>query len=162
MSTRGIFYRASAVAVWAFALVAPVGTENAVAQPAPVFRDIRVDVAPLRANAGDPTATWVQQELRGQLAQALAGRMARNGAPLTVRIDYLTLGPPTGEMLHASASLDNISGVAIIGGQQTPIRASNSYYSSPIDQTMIEQSNHRRVAQLTQVLAQWIAQGAFF
>jgi hypothetical protein len=88
--------------------------------------------------------------------------MARNGAPLTVRIDYLTLGPSTGEMLHASASLDNIIGVAIIGGQQTPARASNSYYSSPIDQTMIEQSNHYRVSQLTQVLAQWIAQGAFF
>ena len=162
MSNHGVFYRASAVALWAFALVAPVGREGAVAQPGAVFRDIRVDVQPLRANAGDPTATWVQQELQGQLAQALAGRMARNGAPLIVRVDYLTLGPPTGEMLHASASLDNIIGVAIIGGQQTPVRASNSYYSSPIDQTMIEQSNHYRVSQLTQVLAQWIAQGAFF
>jgi hypothetical protein len=162
MSTPGIFYRASAVAVWAFALVAPVVTENAVAQPTPVFRNIRVDVAPLRANAGDPTVTWVQQELQGQLAQALAGRMSRNGAPLTVRIDYLTLGPSTGEMLHAAASLDNISGVAIVGGRQAPVRASNSYYTSPIDQTMIEQSNHDRVSQLTQVLAQWIAQGAFF
>ena len=162
MSIHGIFYRASAVAFWAFALVTAVGSESAVAQSAANFRDIRVDVRPLRANAGDPTATWVQQELQGQLTQALAGRVSRNGAPLTVRIDYLTLGPSTGEMLHASASLDNISGVAIIGGQQTPVRASNSYYSSPVDQTMIEQSNHYRVSQLTQVLAQWIAQGAFF
>ena len=133
---------------------------GAVAEPGAVFRDIRVDVQPLRDNAGDPTATWVQQELQGQLAQALAGRMARGNA-FTVRVDYLTLGPPTGEM-HASASLDNIMGVAIIGGQQTPIRATNGYYSSPVDQTMIEQSNHRRVSQLTQVLAQWIAQGVFF
>jgi hypothetical protein len=162
MSIHGIFYRASALALWAFALVAPVGSEGAVAQPPAVFRDIRVDVQPLRANAGDPTATWVQQELPGQLAQALAGRMAPNGAPLTVRIDYLTLGPSTGEMLHASASLDNINGVAIIGGHETPVRATNSYYSSPVDQTMIVQSNHDRVSQLTQVLAQWIAQGAFF
>jgi hypothetical protein len=162
MSNHGVFYRASVVALWGFALVAPLGSEGAVAEPGATFRDIRVDVQPLRASAGDPTATWVQQALQGQLAQALAGRMAPNGAPLTVRVDYLTLGPPTGEMLHASASLDNISGVAIIGGQQTPIRASNSYYSSPVDQTMIEQSNHYRVSQLTQVLAQWIAQGAFF
>jgi hypothetical protein len=79
-----------------------------------------------------------------------------------VRIDYLTLGPSTGEMLHAASSLDNISGVAIIGGQQTPVQATSSYYSSPVDQTMIEQSNHDRVSQLTQVLAQWIAQGAYF
>jgi hypothetical protein len=162
MSTHGIFYRAAVLAFWAFALTAAVGSQSAVAQSSPTFRDIRVDVAPLRANAGDPTAAWVQQELPGQLAQALAGRMARNGAPLTVRIDYLTLGPSTGEMLHASASLDNISGIAIIGGQQTPVRATSSYYSSPVDQTMIERSNHDRVSQLTQVLAQWIAQGAFF
>ncbi|MBV8107320.1 MAG: hypothetical protein JO223_22415 [Hyphomicrobiales bacterium] len=161
MPTRGILYCASAVALWAFALVAPVGSE-AVAQSAPVFRDIRVDVQPLRANAGDPTAAWVQQELPGRLAQALAGRLAPNGAPLIVRIDYLTLGPSTGEMLHASASLDNINGVAIVGGHETPVRATNSYYSSPVDQTMIVQSNHDRVSQLTQVLAQWIAQGAFF
>jgi hypothetical protein len=139
-----------------------VGTQTVSAQSAPSFRDIRVDVAPLRANAGDPTAAWVQQQLPGELARALAGRMARNGAPLTVRIDYLTLGPSTGEMLHASASLDNIAGVAIIGGQQTPVFATTSYYSSPVDQTMIAQSNHERVAQLAQALAYWIARGAFF
>src|SRR6516225_7407570 len=51
---------------------------------------IRVDVAPLRANAGDPTATWVERELPRRLAQALAGRVPK-GATLTVRIDYLTL-----------------------------------------------------------------------
>jgi hypothetical protein len=137
-------------------------SEAASAQSAPAFRDVRVDVQPLRANAGDPTATWVEQDLTGQLAQALAGRMARDGAPLTVRIDYLTLGPSTGEMLHASASLDNIQGVAVINGRETPIRATSSYYTNPIDQTMIERSNRERVAQLTQALAYWIGHGAFF
>jgi hypothetical protein len=161
MSGHGIFYRA-AFAFWVFAVIGAAGSQSASAQSTATFRNIRVDVAPLRANAGDPTAAWVQQELPGQLAQALAGRMALNGAPLTVRIDYLTLGPSTGEMLHASASLDNISGVAIVGGQQTPVRATSSYYSSPVDQTMIERSNRDRVSQLTQVLAQWIGQGAFF
>lgn len=134
----------------------------AFAQSAPAFRDIRVDVQPLRANAGDPTATWVEQDLAGQLAQALSGRMARDGAPLTIRIDYLSLGPSTGEMLHASASLDNIQGVAVINGRETPIRATSSYYTNPIDQTMIERSNRDRVAQLTQALAYWIGHGAFF
>jgi hypothetical protein len=162
MSAHGKSGRAAAVAFLAFVLIIAVGNQSVFAQSVSSFRDIRVDVAPLRANAGDPTAAWVQQQLPGELARALAGRMARNGAPLTLRIDYLTLGPSTGEMLHASASLDNIIGVAIIGGQQTPVFATTSYYSSPVDQTMIEQSNHDRVAQLTQALAYWIAHGAFF
>ena len=150
-----------AMVVSTFAIVTAIAVQSALAQPGLTFRDVRVDVSPLRANAGDPTAAWVQQELQGQLAQALSGRMARDAAVI-VRIDHLTLGPNTGEMLHAAASLDNINGVAIIGGQQTPVRATTSYYTSPIDQTMIEQSNHARVSQLTQALADWIARGAFF
>jgi hypothetical protein len=150
--------------LWLPALTLSAGfvSDSALAESAPTFRDIHVDVQPLRANAGDPTATWVQEDLPGQLAQALAGRMSRDGAPLTVRIDYLTLGPPTGEMLHASASLDNILGVAVINGHETPIRATTSFYTNPIAQTMVEQSNRDRVAQLTQALAYWIAHGAFF
>jgi len=129
MSTTHGISHCAAVLFSAFALVAFTGSRGAVAQSRSTFRDIRVDVAPLRANAGDPTAAWVQQELPRQLAHALAGRIAPNGPSLTVRIDYLTLGPSTGEMLHAASSLDNISGVAIIGGQQTPVQATSSYYS---------------------------------
>jgi hypothetical protein len=65
-------------------------------------------------------------------------------------------------MLNASASIDNIQGVAVINGQETPIRATNNYYTNPIDQTMIERSNRDRVAQLTQALAYCIGHGAFF
>jgi predicted NBD/HSP70 family sugar kinase len=148
--------------VGTFAIVTAIAAQSALAQSGLTFHDVQVDVSPLRANAGDPTATWVQQELSIQLAQALAGRMARNGAPLIVRIDYLTLGPSTGTMLHAAATLDNINGVAIIGGQQAPVRATTSFYTSPIAQTMVEQSNHDRVSQLTQALAFWIARGEFF
>jgi hypothetical protein len=162
MSTHRILCRVAMVAFWALALVAATASESALAQSASTFRDIRVDVQPLRANAGDPTAAWVERELPRQLARALAGRMSPNGAPLTVRIVYLTLGPSTGEMLHASASLDNISGVAIVGGRATPVAATASYYTNPFDQTMIEQSNHDRVSQLAQVLAFWIGQGAYF
>ena len=117
---------------------------------------IRVDVGPLRANAGDPTATWVAEYLPGQLAEALASRMAH--ANLTVRIDYLTLGPNSGGYGPTGSSYDNIEGVATINGVETPVRATSSYYSSAIDQTMIEQSNRERVRLLTQALAYWIAQ----
>jgi hypothetical protein len=153
-----------AIVAAAFAIVAAVAAQSALAQGQGglTFRSVQVDISPLRGSAGDPTAAWVQRELPIQLTQALAGRMARNGATLIVRIDYLTLGPNTGEMLHAGASIDNINGFAIIGGHETPVRATSSYYSSPVDQTMIERSNHDRVSQLTQALAFWIAQGSFF
>ena len=162
MSIHRIFNRLALAASLALALSASALSRAALADSMPTFRDVRVDVQPLRANAGDPTATWVQEDLSALLARGLAGRIAPGGAPLTIRIDYLTLGPSTGEMLHSSASLDNIQGVAVINGHETPIRASNSYYTNPIDQTMIERSNRDRVAQLTQVLAYWIGHGVFF
>jgi hypothetical protein len=162
MSISLILDRAALLVLSALALCLAALSQGALAGSAATFRNIRVDVQPLRANAGDPTATWVEQDLSSQLAQALAERMAHDGAPLTVRIEYLTLGPSTGEMLHASASLDNIQGVAVINGQETPIRAASSYYTNPVDQTMIERSNRDRVAQLTQALAYWIGHGAFF
>ena len=154
--------RAAIAAFGALALLPTIAGQRALAQPGLTFRDIRVDVAPLRANGGDPTAAWVQRELPVQLAQALAGRMSRNGATLIVRIDYLTLGPNNGDGIHSNSSWDNMSGVAIVNGAQIPVRATTSYKSSPIDQTMIEQSNHLRVSQLVQALAYWIAHGAFF
>src|SRR4249920_3904827 len=73
-------------------LVPAVVVRSALAQPNVRFRDIVVDVSPLRASMGDPTAAWVQQELPGALAQALAGYMApgdRHGATLVARIDDL-------------------------------------------------------------------------
>jgi len=162
MSIGCIFRRAGVLVSLALALSLTAFGQGSFAQSALTFRDVHVDVQPLRANAGDPTATWVEEDLHAQLAQALAGRMSRDGAPLTIRIDYLTLGPQTGEMLHAGASLDNILGVAVIGGRETPIRATSSYYSTPVDQTMIERSNRERVSQLTQALTYWIAHDVYF
>jgi hypothetical protein len=162
MSTLEMMRGAAFAACGVFALIMAADNNTALAQSGLRFRNIRVDVSPLRAHALDPTAAWVQQELPARLAQALAGRMAPDGATLIVRIDYLTLGPNTGEMLHAAASLDNINGVAIIGGQQVQVRATTSYYTNPVDQTMIVQSNRERVSQLVQALADWIGRGAFF
>ena len=74
---------------------------------------IHVDVAPLRENAGDPTAAWVAQAMPGALAQALA-EVGRPGAPVSVRIDYVILGPNTGNAGGpAGSSPDQMVGVVI-------------------------------------------------
>ena len=152
--------RAALVSVGGLVLMQALFMQNAFARRLTQPGGIRVDVAPLRANAGDPTAAWVERELPAALARWMAGRIPSGG--LTVRIDYLALGPNNGAAIHSNQSWDNISGVAIVGGRRIPVRATSSYLSSPVDQTMIEQSNHDRVSALVQVLAQWIGQGAFF
>ena len=155
--------RRDALACLSFAsLFSAAWARSAPAQAAEAFRSIRVDVSPLRANAGDPTAAWVERELPRALAAALAPRMARSGATLVVRIDTLTLGSNVGSNVHSSVSIDNIGGVAIVNGAQIPVRATSNYDSSPIDQTMIEQSNHARVSALVEALAYWIGKGSYF
>ena len=115
---------------------------------------IRVDVAPLRASAGDPTATWVEQELPRQLAEApLSGRHTAKGGTLVVRVDSLTLGPN-----KDGRAWDNISGVATIGGVERPVRATSRYWASAIDPSTIARSNHARVLAAVQALAFWITQ----
>jgi hypothetical protein len=152
MYTLGLIRRVAIAACSAFALLVAVACQNALAQSGLPIRNIQVDVAPLRVNVGDPTASWVQQGLPIQLAKALAGRMSPKGGTLVVRIDSLTLGPN-----KDSWAWDNISGVAMIGGVQWPVRATAKYQASAIDQTMFEASNHRRVTQLVQALTYWLA-----
>jgi hypothetical protein len=148
----GLIRRAAIAACSAFAFLAAVACQNAFAQSGVPIRNIQVDVAPLRASVGDPTASWVQERLPGQLAKALAGRMSPKGSTLIVRIDSLTLGPN-----KDSRAWDNIGGVATIGGVQRPVRATSRYWASAIDQTQFEQSNRQRVTLLVQALAYWLA-----
>ena len=115
MYTLGLIRRVAIAACSAFALLAAVASQNALAQSSRPIRNIQVDVAPLRANVGDPTASWVQQGLSNQLAQTLAGRMTTQGGTLVVRIDYVALGP-----IKDSSAWDNISGVAMIGAYNGP------------------------------------------
>ena len=152
MSGQAFTRRAAIVACGAVALVT-MGGGVALAQSRLAVGAIRVDVAPLRANAGDPTATWVEQELPRQLAEAMSGRLTAKGATLVVRIDTLTIGPN-----KDSRAWDNISGVAIVGGVARPVRAISRYWASAIDQALIEQSNHARVSAAVRALAFWIAQ----
>ena len=152
MSTSGWDRRAAIAACGAFALQTAM-RGGARAESRLGVGAIRVDVAPLRASAGDPTATWVEQELPRELAQALSGHLTRNGAPLIVRVDSLTLGPNKDDR-----AWDNISGVATLGGVARPVRATSRYWASAIDQARFEQSNHARVSAVAQALAYWIAQ----
>ena len=73
---------------------------------------IRVDVAPLRANAGDPTATWVEQELPGQLAEALSGRLTPKGATLVVRSTLSRSGRTRTTGLGTTSAASRRSGVS--------------------------------------------------
>jgi len=152
--TLGLTRRAALMAVLAAAGAAPAMA----ARPGPA--SIRVDVAPLRAGAGDPTASWVEAELPG----ALAGAFAEHAPPagLTVRIETLTLGPNAPACVHGGSSPDTIGGVAVVGGREIPVRATTKYMVNPVDQTMIERSNHDRVSRLVEALAFWIGHGAFF
>ena len=152
MSTPRLTRRSAIAVCGALALVTGIGDQNALAESGRRFGNIRVDVARLRTNAGDQIAAWVQQELPGRLAEAMAARMAPNGATLVVRVDYLTFGP-----IKDSAAWDNISGVAVVGDVERPVRATARHQVSAIDQTMIEQTNHYRVAQLVQALTFWLA-----
>ena len=152
MSTPDWDRRAAIAASGAFALVAAMAGKIALAQSGLAVGNIRVDVAPLRASAGDPTATWVEQELPRQLAEALSGHGTPKGGTLVVRVDSLTLGPN-----KDGRAWDNISGVATIGGVERPVRATSRYWASAIDPATIAQSNHARVSAAVQALTFWIA-----
>ncbi len=152
--------RAAFAALGAMPLAAVAASQGALARttlprPGP---GIRVDVAPLAANAGEPTAQWVAQALPGQIARNLAQRGV--SANVFVRVDYVILGPNSGSNGPAGSSWDNIEGVATINGVEMPVRAVSSYYPMAVDPTMTEQSNRDRVTQLTEALAYWIAQDA--
>jgi hypothetical protein len=158
MSTSILARRVVIAAIGAITLAAVAAPPAALARRTLSPPGIRVDVAPLAANAGEPTAEWVAQALPGQIAQNLAGRGVT--ASVSVRIDYLTLGSNVAANGPAGSSYDNIEGVATIDGVEMPVRATSTYYPMASDDTMIEQSNRDRISQLTEALAYWIAQDA--
>jgi hypothetical protein len=142
-------------ALGAFVLTSIVVLSGALAQPRAPFGGVRVDVASLRAEAGDPTARWVAEELPRALTEALAG-VGRADAPVRARIDSVILGPSSGGQGPQGTSPDQILG-EVIGGVARPLRASTSYYPIAVDQALVEQSNHNRVSQLVQAFDYWAA-----
>jgi hypothetical protein len=148
----------SVIATWgAIAAVAAIAGLTALEPSRVAIGDIQVDVAPLRANAGDPTATWVEEELPRRLAEALAGRLTPKGDRLEVRVDDLTLGPNPTAVIDGRKPPDNIAAHEVIGNLQRPVRATTSNSSPPAGQIASERSNHDRVSQLVQALASRIA-----
>jgi hypothetical protein len=112
--------------------------DGSLARPDAAFGRVRVDVTSLRAEVGDPTASWVSEELPGALAQALAS-VGRAGVPVTVRVHTVILGPSSGGQGAANASPDQIIGEVIIDGMVRPLRATTSYYPMAVDQALVEQ-----------------------
>ena len=149
MSAFPLTRRAALAALGALVLPAMVEMGSALAQPGLRIRAIKVDVSPLRASMGDPTAAWVEEALPGALAQSLAPYMApgdRNGATLVARIDYLYLGPSSGGPGFFRQTQDTINGTLLLRGSRggvvasVPLRAIASYFPMAVDQTLVERA----------------------
>jgi hypothetical protein len=119
---------------------------------------VYVDVGPLLGNSGEPTASWVAHTLPGDIAAALAAS-GQAGTPVSVRIDYVLLGPNSGGVGPAGSSPDQMIGTVTVGGVERPLRATSYYYPSASDASQIEQSNFNRVSRLSQAFASWIGRG---
>jgi hypothetical protein len=165
MSAFPLTRRAALAALGALVLPAMTQMRSAVAQPGLRIRAIKVDVSPIRASMGDPTAAWVEEALPGALAQALAPYMApgdRSGATLVARIDYLYLGPSSGGggVGHFRQTQDTINGTLLVKGPRgvvanVPLRAISSYFPMAVDQTLVERALQGRVTALAQAFAGW-------
>ncbi len=164
MSAFPLTRRAALAALGALAVPSIAVVRSALAHPAVRFRNIVVDASRLRADFGDPTAAWVERQLPGALAQALAAYMApgdRNGATLVARVDTIYLGPNSGGTGAWGASQDTITGALLVRGPRgglaadTPIRAITSYHPMAVDQALREESNYWRVTALAQAFAGW-------
>jgi len=164
MSAFPLTRRAALAGLGAFALSVLIRTPAALAQPGLRIRAIKVDVSPIRASMGDPTAAWVEEALPGALAQSLAPYMApgdRNGATLVARIDYLYLGSSSGGPGFFNQTQDTINGTLLVRGPRggvvasVPLRAISSYVPMAVDQALVERALQGRVTALAQAFAGW-------
>jgi hypothetical protein len=163
VSISAVTRRAALTSLGAFAIIQNGFVNLARAQKAVKFRDIRVDVWPLRGSAGDQIADWVEDELPRDLAQTLAPYMApaeRNGATLLARIENIDFGAAGGAR-GSGGSVDSIEGVLSVSGSRSglaarpPLRATASYQSSAVDQPLFEEAYHQRVVALAVAFAGW-------
>jgi hypothetical protein len=165
MSAFPLTRRAAIGALGALVLPAMAQMRSASAQPGLRIRAIKVDVSPIRASMGDPTAAWVEHALPGALAQSLAPYMApgdRNGATLVARVDYLYLGPSSGGGGFGGfrRTQDTINGTLLLRGPRgvvanVPLRAISTYFPMAVDQTLVERALEGRVTALAQAFAGW-------
>ena len=123
-----------------------------------------VNVEPLRAQFGDPTAAWMEQALVQALPQVLGPRLApgvRNAAILEVRIDWIYLAPSQGGPGPRGSAQDTIIGSFVVRGpqggieSQIPLRAISFYFPMAVDQALVERAYHGRIVALAQIFAGW-------
>ena len=150
MSAFELSRRAVLVGIGALPISQVGVIRSAFAQPG-TFSGVHVDVSPLI----EPTASWVAQTLPRATVEALAAA-GRSGKGVSLRINHVILGSNVGG--ECGASPDQMVGV-VTAGAEWPLRASNRYWPSPVDNTMIEASNFRRVSRLSQAFAFWVARG---
>jgi hypothetical protein len=164
MSAFPLTSRAALAGLGALALTVHTRTPAALAQPGLRIRAIKVDVSPIRASMGDPTAAWVEESLPGALAQSLGPYMApgdRYGATLVARIDYLYLGSSSGGPGFFRQTQDTIVGSLLLRGPRgaaianVPLRAISSYFPMAVDQTLVERALQGRVVAVAQAFAGW-------
>jgi hypothetical protein len=156
--------RGALAALGAFGLSLTGAASGALAQNALRFSNIRVNVEPLRALTGDPTAAWMEQALVQALPRALGPHLApgdRNAPILEVRIDWIYLAPSPGGPGPRGSAQDTIIGSFLVRGPRgeiesaIPLRAIASYYPSAVDQALVERAYHGRITTLGQVFAGW-------
>jgi hypothetical protein len=164
MSAFPLTRRAAITALGALVLPGMAQMPGALAQPGLRIRAIKVDVSPIRASMGDPTAAWVEAALPGALARSLGPYVSpgdRNGATLVARIDYLYLGTSSGGPGFFHQTQDTINGTLLVKGPRggvvanVPLRAISSYFPMAVDQALVERGLYYRVTALAQAFAGW-------
>ncbi|HXZ16958.1 MAG TPA: hypothetical protein VEH77_13440 [Roseiarcus sp.] len=151
--------RAALTALGAFVL-APA---SALAQGGLRLRAVRVDVGPLRASAGDPTAVWMEQSLTAALARSVGPYLVpgdRNGATLIARIAYVYLGTSGGGPNFFNQGQDTVEGDLVVrgprGASEIPLRAIASYLVNGSNISQPVQWNRARIDALAQAFAGWV------
>jgi hypothetical protein len=157
--------RRSALAVLgAFSLSLRLAAPRALAQNGLRFSDIVVNVEPLRAFTGDPTAAWMEQALAHSLPRVLGPYLApgdRNAPVLEVRIDWIYLAPSPGGPGPRGSAQDTIIGSFLVRGprggieSEIPLRTIASYYPNAVNQALVAEAYHWRVVALAQAFAGW-------
>src|SRR5882757_3261905 len=156
--------RDALAALGAFGLSLTCAASRALAQSGLRFGAIGVNVEPLRALTGDPTAAWMEQALVQALPRALGPHFApgdRNAPVLEVRIDWIYLAPSPGGPGPRGSAQDTVIGSFLVRGRQggveaqIPLRAIASYYPSAVDQALVERAYHSRIAALARTFAGW-------
>jgi hypothetical protein len=140
----------------------------ALAQPATGmrFRDIRVDVGPIRATGNEDIANWVAEVLPGQLHHYFGPYLApgdRSAGTLVARVDEVFLGAlhSGGFGSPASDAIDGIQGVGIVLGPHGQQVGSYPLYSAVgadvyLNWPYQRDITRRRVQTLAQSFAQWL------